>query len=105
MDETGARLACCGSEVSGAVAVDASRELRLGLGAIHCGVRGGIDDDVGRLRANVLTHRATVGDIEVIVGGCHELRRSRRGSDQAAPDLATGPRDEDLHGKYSASRK
>src|SRR5882762_7665682 len=91
--------------MSGAVTIDASRELGLGLGAIHCRVCGGVDDDIGRLRADVLAHRATVGDIEVIVRGCHELCRGRRGSDQAAPDLATGPGDEDLHGKYSASLK
>src|ERR1700686_3581186 len=105
MHETRANLARRERQVPWPIAVDAPRKLRFALGTIDSGIRGGVHDHIRRMQADATQHYPFVGHIQILVGALHDFDRRWSAVHKRPADLTRGPGDQDLHGKYSASRK
>jgi hypothetical protein len=88
--------------------IDAERRVGLAFGAIHRGVGGGVDDDVGRdafHQRGQAVRRVEVGALATLAvlqlaaaRGRHDPCARRQAAAQFVPDLAVGAEQQDLHG-------
>src|SRR5882762_6181516 len=103
MHETRANLARRERQVPRPIAVDAPRKLRFALGTIDSGIGRGVHDHIRRMQADATPHYPFVGHIQIMAGAHNDFDRRWSAVHKGPADLASGPGDQDLHEKYSAS--
>src|SRR6267143_2135702 len=84
--------------------IDLQCDVRLGLGAIHGVIRGGVEDYVGPNAADELPNARRIGKIELLPAGRHDIAESGDGALQLPAELTVLAGDEDLQRKTSAWR-
>ncbi|CAH0301902.1 hypothetical protein SRABI70_04397 [Pseudomonas sp. Bi70] len=92
-------------DYAGGYGVDREGGLRLALGGIDRGVRGGIDDQLRLQSANGFAQALGVGKIELFATEHDQLMAAAEQQLQLTADLTMLAKQKNPHGKTSASSK
>ena len=97
VDEARADLRGRRGQGSGAVAICGKGRLRLLFGAIHGGVGGRVEDDVGAQLAHAVRHGGDIGDVQFRARERRNLRAGRSGISQLMAELTARAGDQYPH--------
>src|SRR6185437_5006081 len=94
---------CC-RKIPWGSGIDPLRLIRFFLSAIDRGVRGAIDDDIGKVMFNSCPNCALIADVELLPRQRRNGFVRRRTSCEGPRDLTASAGDQNFHGKQTASR-